>query len=214
MMVASKVKALSNLYEASMHVCGDVIELGVGAGESFIWWMQDAQASDRNPARHFYGFDTFEGFPHVAEEDGDHAVGEENHGDYCETIVTEGNAHLVRVYYGDTPRVKLIKGDICETLPVFFDDHPWVIPALVYLDCDVYEPTLAAMLTLIPRMPKYSILAFDEVGFSRWHGETRAMYDGFEQLGIPFNTVALERCPYYLASAVIIGNDTGRRIWT
>lgn len=212
-MIASKAIALTKLYEASMHVCGDVIELGVGGGDSLMWWIQASHALDSNPARHFYGFDTFKGFPSVSEHDGEHTEGEENHGDCQKNIVENGNKHLGQVYYKDTPRVELVVGDICETLPVFIESHKWMIPALVHIDCDTYQPTYDTLVQLVPRMPKYAILAFDEVGFSRWPGETKAFYDAFEELGIPMNEVALQRCPYYLLAAVVINDDRGTRIW-
>lgn len=49
--------------------------------------------------------------------------------------------------------------------------------ALLYLDFDLYEPTLLAMKHFLPRMPRGSIVAFDEINDPKWPGETRALLE-------------------------------------
>ncbi|MDE2016823.1 MAG: hypothetical protein KGI57_03860, partial [Hyphomicrobiales bacterium] len=55
------------------------------------------------------------------------------------------------------------------------NDH--LVVALLYLDFDLYEPTKMAIETFVPRMPKGSIIAFDELNQKHWPGETRAVLD-------------------------------------
>ena len=45
------------------------------------------------------------------------------------------------------------------------------------LDVDLYEPTKAAIEHLLPRMPRGSILAFDQLDNPIWPGEARAVLD-------------------------------------
>jgi len=52
---------------------------------------------------------------------------------------------------------------------------------LVYLDVRVFEPTKVAIENFIPRMPKGSIIAFDELNSKNWPGETIAV---LETIGI------------------------------
>jgi hypothetical protein len=62
---------------------------------------------------------------------------------------------------------------------------------MLYLDVDLYEPTLAAIRAFRPRMPKGGIIAFDELNAKIFPGETAAMIEGFDGV-IP----KLERFPF------------------
>ena len=60
------------------------------------------------------------------------------------------------------PKVKLVKGDICETAVNFIDKNPHLVVSLLYLDVDLYEPTKVLLETFIHKMPKGVIVVFDE----------------------------------------------------
>ena len=62
---------------------------------------------------------------------------------------------------------------------------------MLYLDFDIYEPTKVALLNFLPRMPKGSILVFDEIHNPHWPGETQALVD---VLGI--NNVEIRNFPF------------------
>ena len=47
--------------------------------------------------------------------------------------------------------------------PDYVRDNPHLVVALLYLDFDLFEPTLAALDFFLPRMPKGTVLAFDEL---------------------------------------------------
>ena len=60
------------------------------------------------------------------------------------------------------------------------------------MDFDLYEPTKVAIDNFIPRMPKGSIIAFDELDNPLWPGETLAMLEAhsrynFEIKRLPFD---------------------------
>ena len=78
------------------------------------------------------------------------------------------------------PKVKLVKGDAVKTVPKYFEENPHTIVALLYLDFDIYEPTKVALKTIMPRMPKGAIIAFDELNESRWAGETVALLESLD----------------------------------
>jgi hypothetical protein len=63
-----------------------------------------------------------------------------------------------------------------------------LVVSLLYLDFDLYEPTKFAIETLLPRMPKGSIIAFDQLNQKFWPGETLAV---LETLGV--HNLKLER---------------------
>ena len=63
--------------------------------------------------------------------------------------------------------------------------------SLLWLDFDIYEPTLIALKYLIDRIPKGGIIAFDELNHEVWPGETVAVR---EALGL--NKLRIQRFPF------------------
>ncbi len=60
---------------------------------------------------------------------------------------------------------------------------------MLFLDFDLYEPTMVALEHLLPRVPKGGIVAFDEINNKFWPGETLA---AFEKFG-GFNNVEIKK---------------------
>jgi len=63
----------------------------------------------------------------------------------------------------------------------------------LYLDFDIYQPTKVAIENFLPRMPKGSIIVFDEINNPDFVGEPKAVLDtiGISNLKIKrfsFNT--------------------------
>ena len=63
----------------------------------------------------------------------------------------------------------------------------------MYLDFDIYQPTKIAIENFLPRMPKGSIIVFDEINNPDFVGEPKALLDtiGMSNLKIKrfsFNT--------------------------
>ena len=88
-------------------------------------------------------------------------------------------------------KVKLVKGDVAESLPKFLEVNPHLVVSLLYLDFDIYEPTVVALKHLMPRIPKGGIIAFDELNHEVWPGETIAV---MQEIGI--NNLRIERLPF------------------
>lgn len=82
----------------------------------------------------------------------------------------------------------MIKGDATQTIPEFLKDNRHVIISLLYLDMDIYEPTKVALKEFLPRMAKGSIIAFDELNWKSFPGETIAT---LEELGTKYKFVNL-----------------------
>lgn len=168
---------------------GAICELGVCSGNglmSLIHCHNVLQPTYRY--REFYGFDTFEGFPSVHENDIKDVVWQK--GDFC----NESYDRLTNIidihnnYYYLPTNVQLIKGDVTKTVPEFLKDNRHVIVSLLYLDMDIYEPTKAALKEFLPRMAKGSIIAFDELNWKSFPGETIA---ALEELGTKYKFKSL-----------------------
>jgi hypothetical protein len=63
--------------------------------------------------------------------------------------------------------------------------------ALAYFDFDLYEPTKVCLEAIKDRLTKGSIVAFDELNYHTWPGETLALK---EALGL--GRYAIKRTPH------------------
>ncbi|MAH88344.1 MAG: dTDP-6-deoxy-L-hexose 3-O-methyltransferase [Kiloniella sp.] len=160
---------------------GVIIELGVQHGQGLMSFAHIVSNVEPNHvARRIYGFDTFEGFPAV---DGvDKASGGRNArpGRLKSNLARLKQAikdHDQDRFLGQVPRVELVAGDVEQTLPAFIQANPQLLVALVYVDLCLYRPTTAALQALWPLMPKGSVMAFDQLAFPEFPGETRAVLE-------------------------------------
>jgi len=94
-------------------------------------------------------------------------------------------------FIGHKEKVSLIKGDLKKTMPEYIKDNPHTIVSLLYLDLDGFEPTKIAIEQLISRMPKGSIIAFDQLHSEFWPGETLSV---LKTLGI--NNLRIQKFPF------------------
>jgi hypothetical protein len=163
---------------------GAVVELGVCSGNGLMSLVHCHKVLEPTYRyREFYGFDTFEGFPDVHKND--IADVEWKKGDFCnnsyDKLTNIIDAH--NTYYHVPASVKLIKGNACQTIPSFLQDNKHVIVSLLYLDLDIYEPTKVALKHFLSRMAKGSIIAFDELNWKSFPGETIA---ALEEIGTKY----------------------------
>jgi hypothetical protein len=181
------------LFKLILDVPGSVLELGVFNGQGLLTYGQaSAILEPNNITRKIYGFDTFEGFAALAETDRKSSSGLVSEGGYAIDSY-ERLKHAVALYdanrfIGHVSKIELVRGDVTKSLPAFLDANPHVVPALVHLDMDVYEPTKVALELLVPRMPKGGIVVLDELNMPDFPGETAALRDVLRM-----NDVALKR---------------------
>lgn len=186
------------LFKKIADIKGSIVECGVYQGAGVMAWAKLSETLEPyNFLRKVYGFDTFEGFPSIASEDltGTGAVAKVGYlkpetnvyEELKDCIAALEDTRLLK----HQEKVTLIKGDAMLTIPEFLKANQHVLVALLYLDFDIYEPTLLAIKEFLPRMPKGSIIAFDELNDPKWPGETRAM---LEALNI--NQYKLESLPF------------------
>lgn len=196
--------ALYEVFKQVLDVKGSIVECGVHAGFGLMSWAKfSAVLEPNNLTRRIYGFDTFEGFPSVHEKDvGQFATPER--GDLRADAHAE-LTELARIYdvdrfLGHIPKVHLVRGDATQTIPKFIEENKHLVVSLLYLDFDLYEPTKVALEHFVPRMPKGSIIAFDELDNPIWPGETLALLD---TLGI--GRLEIRRLPFdpYIGYAIL-----------
>lgn len=136
---------------------GDIVECGVGVGQTLLYWA--ILAYDEGHNRRIWGFDSFEGFPEPGAEDasprnpkkGEWAVGSIR--SIQDLLLQSGlAAEWVRSH------VTLIKGFFEESLPKYTGSKI----VLLHIDADLYRSYKAALEILYPKVVRQGVVAFDE----------------------------------------------------
>ena len=192
----SRILFMNHLYQQIIDVPGIVVEFGVRWGQNLALFAALRGIYDAfNRHRKIVGFDTFEGFPEVSQNDG--------HSDMIRQgnlTVTEGYAayleEVMQFQERDNPlshirKFELRAGDACIEIESYLAEHPETIIAMAYFDFDLYEPTLRCLQAVRPHLVKGAILGFDELNDPDSPGETLALKEAFG-----LNNVKLRRYRY------------------
>jgi hypothetical protein len=140
-------------------VDGDVVECGIGKGESF--YLLCALTELDLKSRNIWGFDSFEGFPEPSVEDASPRAPQK--GDWKEDTIKIDDIYEM-LQEGRIPtefiemRVNLVKGFFSESLPKFTGDHI----ALLHLDVDLYESYKQTLEYFWPKVSVGGVVLFDE----------------------------------------------------
>jgi len=184
------------IFKRVLEIQGSIIECGVLRGGGLMAWAQfSAILEPTNHQRRIVGFDTFSGFPKLSKQDrssesdqarpGGLAVASYEHLQHCVELFDTNR------FIGHVPKVELVRGDAAKTIPQYLKKNPQLIVSLLYLDFDIYEPTLAALKHFLPRMPKGAVIAFDELNLKDWHGESIAVLESLK-----LREYRIERCSF------------------
>jgi hypothetical protein len=173
------------IFKQVVKIPGHIVECGVFKGMSLLTFVKLIEVlCPADSLKRVVGFDTFEGFVGLAEQDGPpnerrgKVVGGWNAGAFLRALeqlidITQRDSMVPRV-----KRVELIKGDVVETIPEYVRKNPGIRIALLHLDMDLYEPTLCALEHLYPLVVPGGIVLLDEYGMDGFPGESAA-FDRF-----------------------------------
>jgi hypothetical protein len=174
--------AKQEIYKQIMHTAGIIIECGVFNGSGLFTWAQLSNIFEpTNYTRKIVGFDTFEGFPTVNHDIDNAGVLKSKPGDLkgssLDELTLSAEKYNQERHLSHIKNILFIKGDFLVTADRFMAENPHTVVSLLYLDFDLYEPTRKALEVFLPRMPRGSIVAFDEINCDSFPGETRALDD-------------------------------------
>ncbi|MGQ0811181.1 MAG: TylF/MycF/NovP-related O-methyltransferase [Nitrospiraceae bacterium] len=196
--------AMYEVFKLALPVKGSVVECGVYRGFGLMSWAKlSAILEPENLTRRIYGFDSFDGFPAVGAKDQSPSTNTKTgdlHSNSYDELTQLIHEYDQDRFLGHIPKVELIRGDMCKTIPEFTQTHPHLVVSLLFLDCDLFEPTKAALEGFLPRMPKGSVLVFDELDNPIWPGETLAL---FETVGIRHLELRRLEWDPYIAYAIL-----------
>lgn len=184
------------VFKKILHVHGSIIECGVLYGGGLMTWAQLSEIFEPlNHTRNIIGFDTFSGFVSLSDKDKTGTAFQGKSGglsiDSYDDLLESVRLYDKNRFLPHIRKVKLVKGDIRDILPKYVEENPHLVVSLLWLDFDIYEPTLVALKQLVPRIPKGGIIAFDELNHEVWPGETIAV---MEEIGL--NNLKIKRFPF------------------
>ena len=161
---------------------GAFVEVGVAAGHSSVI---AALASSKYARRKFFLYDTFAGFEKDLPNENDlngKSIKDYDLAKYCDAPCKEENVRA-KVLEAGVPKdsLFLIAGPAQETV---IKIKPKSI-AILRLDADLYEPTMAALRELYPLLEPNGYLIIDDYG--HWQGCKEAVDDYFTEIGTAFD---------------------------
>lgn len=183
-----KYLVINELYELIIDLPGSIVEFGTWYGQNLVLFENlRAIYEPFNKTRRIIGFDTFSGYSGFSDKDADGEVVTE--GGY--TVTSDYPTYLkelLAVHEGCNVlghirnQHSLVQGDVTETAPKYFDEHPETIVALAYFDMGLYEPTKAALNAIKPHLIPGSIILLDEFTWSETPGEAIAFKETFKDV--------------------------------
>ena len=177
----AKFMTKHEIFKKIKNVNGSIIECGVHHGGGLMAWAKLSSILEPvNHTRKIVGFDTFEGYTSITEQDT--KTGDSIHFE-CDGRMAGSFDELKKVInlydlnrpLSHIPKVELVKGNIIETAPKYIEENPHLVVSLLYLDLVIYEPTKAAIAAFLPKMVKGAIIVFDELNADMYPGETQAV---------------------------------------
>ena len=194
--------AHNEMFLKTLEVPGDIAELGVFRGQGLMTWANFLDSyciSDRTKI--VYGFDNWKGFVSISREDGaDIDELQKFEGGFSPEAYYDELKDAIKIFDSDRfipwkDRVKLVEGNIMETVPKFVDENPGVRFSLIHFDCDLYEPTKTALEYFWPRLSKGGICLFDEYAIKDWPGETKAVDEFFADKDVQIKKLQWNNVP-------------------
>lgn len=200
----SRILFMDFLYRQILDVQGIVMDLGTRWGQNLsLFEAMRGIYEPFNRLRKIAAFDTFDGFPHLSEEDGEgRMMSQGNYG--VSNRYEEYLGPLMALLEQESPlehitKHEIIKGDASIEVPAYLRRNPESIISLAYFDFDLYKPTRDCLLAMRDRLTRGSVIGFDELNDHDCPGETLAL---METLGL--RNVALRRYRYNSRTSYLV----------
>lgn len=174
------------IFKKILNVQGSIVEIGVLDGGSLMAWAQLSSIFEHlNYQRKVIGFDVFGAFPTagVNDQTGEAVKMYEERKmslNSFDDIKKSAAIFDMNRFLGSIEKVSLVKGDVSQTAPAYVKEFPETLVSLLYLDVNLYAPTKAALDAFLPRMPKGSVIVFDEINDRGLPGETIAVMESID----------------------------------
>jgi hypothetical protein len=206
--------ARNEAYQKILGVHGSILDFGVHRGASFFTWMQLSSIYEPyNHNRKIVGFDSFEGFSELGDED----IGAEGGDLVIKTqggMVYENGAQELREGInlmdlnrplGHVPKGSIVEGGLPDSCEQYLKSHQQTIIAMANFGLGLYEPTLKILRMIKPRLINGSVLVFEDLNQATWPGETCALFEVFNHQKIKISRSP--HCPHISWVTILEGGD-------
>jgi hypothetical protein len=184
----SNILSHYELYKRIIELPGDVVELGVFKGGSFLQFAAFRELLENENSRKIIGFDIFGEFP-ISKNEGDRKFRDkwikETENDYLTRDEIQKSLDLKRIN-----NTELVKGDIAETVPKYVDSHPFLKISLLHIDVDIYEPSVVGLEYLYEKVVRGGIIILDDYGVA---GETNAVDEFFKNKNVQIKKLSVSQ---------------------
>ena len=166
---------ISNLYLRMKHVPGHIAEIGVADGRNTVLFGRLIKLHGDKSVRQYIGFDTFDGFTN-------RDLSRDKHLDKYRWKNNSLKNVMKRCHDNDIEElVEIFEGDATDIVPKVLKNHDGkkfqknkAKFALLYIDCNAYEPSIKSMENFLPYMTPGGYMSIDE---KLQGGETEAIFD-------------------------------------
>ena len=170
----NKLLARHQLFLQTKDLPGHVIDCGVFKGSSTLGWAHMLACHSPHALKKVVGFDLFDkkmiDYLPFEQEEVERMMSRhmDRETDYFHFLNDVIRAKKLERY------CELIKGDVCETLPRYLEEHRGIRISLLHLDVDIYKPTLAILRAAFDLVVPGGLVVFDEYAYEGF-GESDAV---------------------------------------
>lgn len=193
------------IFKQAIHVMGNIVECGVLDGCGLFTWMHlSAIFEPYNHTRRIIGFDTFAGFQSLTDED--LQTGKSEHLGKGGILSSENALpeieNLISIHdknrpLGHIPKIELVKGDACTSIPAYLKENPHTLISILYLDFDIFKPTKVALEYFYPRVVRGGLVVFDALNSKDFPGESLALLELLDLKDAKVKRFSFDSCLSY-----------------
>lgn len=171
--IFNKLLMRHSLYLKTSHLLGDIVECGVFRGSGMFSWLKMLDMYEAASSKKVIGFDFFNtSFLDDIDSDIDRRsmaqVFDRCNGLEEDDISQSGISKKITSAGFRDDRWELVPGDISRTSKEFVTMRPGFRISLLYLDLDIYQPTMDTLDAFWDRVVPGGIIVFDEYAYHAW----------------------------------------------
>ncbi len=185
----SKLIAHYELYKKVFNLDGDILEFGVFKGVSLIQWASFREIFGRVSNQKIVGFDTFAEFPKTSFEK-DIKLREKFIAEAGLNSIDKAGLEKI-LENKQFSNIKLVQGDILETVPLYLQENKEIKISLLHIDVDIYEPTKVILESFYDKVIEGGIIILDD--YNVFPGETHAVDEFFKNKDIQIEQLSFSK---------------------